>query len=72
MTFETMIPARSKTVLELTGGGEELQTSKEKYLLVQPDCEYTVAKNFDGVDGKFDTILIQSPLIGNLLKNCLC
>ena len=69
MTFENMIPARSKTVLELTGGNEEVQISKERYLLIQPDCGYTVAKNFDGVDGKFDTILIQSSVIGNLLKD---
>ena len=69
MTFENMIPARSKTVLELTGGSAEVQTSKEKYLLVQPDCEYTVAKNFEGIDGKFDTILIQSSVIGNLFKD---
>lgn len=69
MTFENMIPARSKTVLELTGGNAEIQTSKEKYLLVQPDCEYTVAKNFEGIDGKFDTILIQSSVIGNLFKD---
>ena len=70
MTFETMIPPRSKTVLEVTGEvAEDFQISKDAYLLIQPDCEYTVAKNFDGIDGKFDSILIQSPVIGTLQKN---
>ena len=59
MTFETMIPPRSQTVLEITGEqAADFQSSEANYLLIQPDCEYTVAKNFDGVDGKFDTILI--------------
>ena len=67
MTFETMIPARSKTVLEVTGEvAEDFQSTEENFLLIQPDCKYTVAKNFEEVDGKFDSILIQSAVIGNL------
>ena len=67
MTFETMIPARSKTVLEVTGEvAEDFQTTEENFLLIQPDCKYTVVKNFDEVDEKFDSILIQSAVIGNL------
>ncbi len=70
MTFETMIPPRSKTVLEVTGEvAEDFQSSKDAYLLIQPDCEYTVTKSFDGVDGKFDSILIQSSVIGTLPKD---
>lgn len=67
MTFETMIPARSKTVLEVTGEvAEDFQSTEENFLLIQPDCKYTVAKTFDEVDGNFDSILIQSSVIGNL------
>ena len=67
MTFETMIPARSKTVLEVTGEvAEDFQSTEENFLLIQPDCKYTVAKTFEEVDGKFDSILIQSAVIGNL------
>lgn len=70
MTFETMIPPRSKTVLEVTGEvAEDFQDSKAPYLLIQPDCDYIVAKNFDDVDGKFDAILLQSAVIGNLHKD---
>ena len=72
MTFESMIPPRSKTVLEVTGEvAEDFQISKDAYLLVQPDCEYTVSKSFDGIDGKFDAVLIQSPVVGTLNKDGL-
>ena len=70
MTFETMIPPRSKTVLEITGEqAADFQSSEANYLLIQPDCKYTVSKDLSGVDGKFDAILIQSAVIGNLPKN---
>lgn len=67
MTFETFIPARSKAVLELTGDApKDFETSREKFMEIQPDCKYTVAAQVDGVKGSFDAILIQSPLIGTL------
>ena len=70
MTFETMIPPRSQTVLEITGEqAEDFQSSEANYLLIHPQCKYTVSKDFSGVDGKFDAVLIQSAVIGNLPKN---
>ncbi|MBR3746664.1 MAG: glycosyltransferase, partial [Selenomonadaceae bacterium] len=67
MTFETFIPARSKSVLELTGDvPKDFETSREKFLEVQPDCRYTVAAETDGIKATFDTILIHSALIGTL------
>ena len=72
MTFETFIPARSKAVLELTGDApKDFETSREKFLEIQPDCRYTVAAEVDGVKGSFDAILIQSPLIGTLTQKNL-
>lgn len=72
MTFETFIPARSRTVLELTGDApDDFETSQEKFLEIQPDCEYTVAVNLSKITGKFDTILVQSPLIGTLSNTLL-
>lgn len=66
MTFESFIPPRSKNVLEVTGKvAEDFQTSEENFLLVQPECKYTVAKNLE-VAGKFDAIILHSELIGNL------
>lgn len=70
MTFETMIPPRSETVLEITGEqAADFQSSKDNYLLIQPKCNYTVAKDFSGIDGKFDAVLIQSAVIGNMQKD---
>ena len=67
MTFETFIPARAKNVLELIGDAPtDFETSEEKFLEIQPECKYTVTENLDGVKGIFDTILIQSALIGTL------
>lgn len=72
MTFETFIPARSKSVLELTGDApEDFETSREKFLEVQPDCRYTVAKEVDGIKASFDAVLIHSPLIGTLNQSKL-
>ena len=72
MTYETMIPPRSKAVLEVTGEvAEGFQDSKSAYLLIQPECNYTVTKNLDDVEGKFDAILLQSAVIGNLPKDKL-
>ena len=72
MTYETMIPPRSKTVLEVTGEvAEGFQDSKSAYLLIQPECNYTVTKNLDDVEGTFDAILLQSAVIGNLPKDKL-
>ncbi len=67
MTFETFIPARSRSVLELTGDApDDFETSQEKFLEIQPECEYTVAVELSKVKGTFDTILVQSPFIGTL------
>lgn len=67
MTFENFIPPRSKKVLEVTGAvAEDFQTTEENFLAVQPECKYTVAKNLEGNGGKFDAIILQSALIGNL------
>ncbi|MBQ6975680.1 MAG: glycosyltransferase [Selenomonadaceae bacterium] len=69
MTFESMIPPRSKTVLEVTGEvAEDFQTTEENYLLIQPECKYTVTKNLNDAEGNFDAILLQSELIGNIPK----
>ena len=70
MTYETMIPPRSKTVLEVTGEvAPDFEDSKSAYLLIQPACKYTVTKNLDDAKGKFDTVILQSAVIGNLPKN---
>lgn len=67
MTFETFIPARAHAVLELTGDApEDFENSQEKFLEIQPDCNYTVAIDLAKVTGTFDAILVQSPLIGTL------
>ena len=69
MTFENFIPPRSKSVLEITGDvPADFETSKEKFIAIQPACDYTVSKNLDTSDKKFDTILIQSAVI-ETLKN---
>lgn len=67
MTYETFIPARSKSVLELTGDAPaDFETTETKFLEIQPECKYTVAKSLTDVKGVFDVILVQSPLIGTL------
>ena len=67
MTFETFIPARAKTVLELIGDAPpDFETSKEKFLEIQPECSYTVAEDISKLTGTFEVILVQSPLIGTL------
>ena len=67
MTFENFIPPRSKSVLELTGEvPEDFETSKKNFLEIQPECKYTISKNLLPFDKKFDAILIQSAVIGNL------
>lgn len=67
MTFETFIPPRSKSVLEVTGEvPADFETTKEKFLEIQPDCNYKIDKDLAKVKGKFDSILIQSAVIGNL------
>ena len=67
MTFETFIPARARTVLELIGDAPpDFETSKEKFLEIQPECTYTVAEDVNKVSGAFEVILVQSPLIGTL------
>ena len=72
MTFETFIPARSKAVLELTGDApKDFETSREKFMEIQPDCKYVVAAQVDGIKSSFDAILIQSPLIGTLTQKNL-
>ena len=67
MTFETFIPARAKTVLELIGDSPtDFETSEEKFLEIQPECSYTVAEDLSKIVGTFDAILVQNGLIGTL------
>ena len=67
MTYETFIPARAKAVLELTGEvPDDFETTEKKFLEIQPECKYTIAKDMTDVKGIFDAILVQSPLIGTL------
>ena len=67
MTFETFIPARAKSVLELVGDAPvDFETSEEKFLEIQPECSYAVAEDWSKVTGTFDTILVQSSVIGTL------
>lgn len=67
MTFETFIPARAKSVLELIGDApDDFETSRKNFQEIQPDCKYIVAEDWTKVKGLFDAILVQSPLIGTL------
>ena len=67
MTFETFIPARAKTVLELTGEvSDDFETTEKNFMEVQPECNYMVAENLTDLKGLFDAILVHSPLIGKL------
>ena len=67
MTYETFIPARSKSVLELIGDApEDFESSRRNFQEIQPDCKYIVAEDWTKVKGPFDAILIQSSLIGTL------
>lgn len=67
MTFENFIPPRAKSVLELTGEvPADFETTEEKFLEIQPACKYTVEKFLPKTRKKFDVILFQSALIGNL------
>jgi len=67
MTFETFIPARSKSVLELIGDApDDFESSRRNFQEIQPDCKYIVAEDCTKVKGPFDTILVQSSLIGTL------
>jgi hypothetical protein len=67
MTFEDFIPPRSKSVLEITGEiPADFESTKENFLEIQPDCNYTVSKDFSNSDESFDAILFQSAAFGNL------
>ena len=67
MTFETFIPARAKSVLELIGDAPaDFETTEKKFLEIQPECNYTVAKDVTDAKGLFEVILVQSSLIGKL------
>lgn len=67
MTLETFILPRSKNVLEVTGKiPADFESSKEKFLEIQPACNYIVEKNLPDTKNKFDTIILQSAAIGNL------
>lgn len=67
MTFENFIPPRSKNVLEITGEvSADFETTKEKFLEIQPICNYTMSKNLPTTNKKFEVVLIQSAVIGTL------
>lgn len=69
MTFENFIPPRSKKVWEIIGEVEKnFLSSEENFLMIQPDCKYFVSKIFSETAEKFDTIILQNNLIGNLEK----
>ncbi len=72
MTFENFIPPRCKSVLEITGEiSTDSESTKEKFLEIQPNCNYMVAKDFSTSDQKFDAILFQSAAIDNLKNSAL-
>ena len=62
MTVENFIPPRSKSVLEI-GATED---SKENFLAMQPECDYKISETLPTNENKFDTIILQNELIGNL------
>ena len=67
MTLETFIQPRAKNVLEVTGEiSADFESTKEKFLEIQPACDYIVEKNFPDTNDKFDTVILQSAAIGNL------
>ena len=67
MTFESFIPPRAKSVLELTGEvGKNFEPSDERFLAIQPECKYTVEKYLSDAKGTFDAVIVQSNLIGNM------
>ncbi len=67
MTFESFIPPRAKSVLELTGEvGKNFEPSDERFLAIQPECKYTVEKYLSDAKGTFDAVVVQSNLIGNM------
>ena len=67
MTFENFIPPRSKSVLEVVGEvAQNFENSKENFLAIQPDCDYKISETLPEDENKFDTIILQSELIGNL------
>lgn len=67
MTFENFIPPRSKNVLEVIGEiAEDFQDSKENFLAIQPECDYKISKTLPETENKFDAIILQNNLIGNL------
>ena len=69
MTFEHIIPSRSKKVLEINDGSEE--TSRENFLEIQPFCDYKVSETFEGIEEKFDAILLQSSAFDRLDEKSL-
>ena len=67
MTIENFIPPRAKSVLEITGEvTADFENSKKNFMAIQPDCKYTVEKNLPKSKNKFDAIILQSAVIGNL------
>lgn len=67
MTLESFIPPRSKIVMEVTGDvPADFETTKEKFLEVQPECTYMIAKDISKFGKKLDAIVLQNELIGNM------
>ena len=70
MTLENLIPPRSKNVLEIIGEvADDFQNSKEYFLQIQPACDYEISKTLTDSEKRFDTIILQNTLIGNLEHN---
>ena len=67
MTYDHFIPARSRSVLELTGKAPDaFQTTRDAFLSIQPDCDYRIAADLGELAGEFDVILAHSPLFDRL------
>lgn len=70
MTFEGFIPPRAKTVLEVTGTAPaDFETSRSKFLEIQPACDYIVTETLPTDAATFDAIIIHSAVIGLLSEN---
>ncbi len=73
-TPETFIPPKSKNVLELididSESTFELDT-KERFLHINPDADFTVGNDFNIDGNNYDAILLQSSAFGTLTPKAL-
>ena len=67
--FARLIQPNSKSVLQFIGEDLDVNENfgvKENFLLINPNCKYTITNKSDFKSNKVDTILISSSAIGNL------